>query len=342
MSRVAAFGELLLRLKSPGHERLFQSPNLEATFGGAEANVAVTLAAFGVSSSMISAVPPGPIGDACIGELRRFGVETSHIARQGERLGIYYLEAGSSQRPSTVVYDRASSSLATARADDFDWDAVLDGVDWFHITGITPAISASAADLALQATRQAREKGLQVSCDYNYRGNLWKYGRAAPDVMRELVKHVTVGVAGREDCQKMLGIDLWPDAGSKELEPERYEALARAVLDEFPNLEMQVITLRESKSADANSWRACLHDRNAFLVSRGYDIEPIVDRVGAGDAFTGGLIYGLLTHGDRARALEFATAASCLKHTIPGDFNRVTVAEVEGLIRDGGSGRVQR
>ena len=342
MSRVVALGELLLRLKSPGYERLFQSPLLEATFGGAEANVAVALSSWGISSAMVSAVPPGAVGDACLGELRRFGVDTGSVKRQGERLGIYFLEAGSNMRSSTVVYDRAASSIATARPDDFDWDAIFDGAEWFHVTGITPAVSASAAELALEATKQARAKGLRVSCDYNYRGNLWKYGRAAPEVMRELVRHCTIGVAGREDCQKMLGIDLWPDPPSGELVPERYAALAERVLEDFPNLEMQVITLREGRSADANAWTACLHDRSEFLVARRYRIDDIVDRVGGGDAFTAGLIYGLMSYGDSRRALEFATAASALKHTIPGDFNRVSVAEVEAAISGEGSGRVQR
>lgn len=341
-SRVVTFGEVMLRLKSPGFERLFQSPVLEATFGGAEANVAVSLAQYGVPVSFASAVPANQVGDACLGELRRFGVDTTHVRRAGGRLGIYFLEAGANQRPSKVTYDRAGSSIATARRGDFDWDAMLDGARWFHVTGVTPAISESAAELAIDGARRAREKGLTVSCDYNYRKNLWKYGKSAPEVMRELVRHVHVGIANEEDCQKALGIDLDVDVHGGVLETARYEAMARCVLDEFPNLKKQVITLRESHSADRNGWSAVLHNRREFLTSRSYDITDIVDRVGAGDSFGAGLIYGLLAYEDDARALEFAAAASCLKHSIPGDFNRVSVAEVEALVKGEGSGRVQR
>jgi 2-dehydro-3-deoxygluconokinase len=340
--RVVTFGEVMLRLKSPGFERLFQSPALEATFGGAEANVAVSLAQFGVPVSFVSAIPPNAIGDACIGELRRFGVDTSRVMRQGGRLGIYFLEAGANQRPSKVVYDRSGSSIASAKPGDFDWDAVLDGARWFHVTGVTPAISASAAELAIEGARRAREKGITVSCDYNYRKNLWKYGKSAPEVMREIVRHVNVGIANEEDCQKALGVDLDVDVHSGELEADKYRAMALRVLETFPSLDKQVITLRESRSADRNGWSAVLHNRREFLTSRRYDIADIVDRVGAGDSFGAGLIYGMLAYSDDAKALEFATAASCLKHSILGDFNRVNVAEVEGLVGGDASGRVQR
>jgi len=341
-ARVVTFGEVMLRLKSPGFDRLFQTPALEATFGGAEANVAVSLAQFGVPVSFVSAIPANPIGDACIGELRRYGVDTAHVRRQGGRLGIYFLEAGANQRPSRVVYDRAGSSIAAAKPGDFDWNAVLDGAAWFHLTGVTPAISQSAADLAIDGARRAREKGITVSCDYNYRKNLWKYGKSAPEVMREVVRHAHVGIANEEDCQKALGLELDVDVTTGALETDRYCAIALRVLDEFPGLERQVITLRESHSADRNGWSAVLHNRKQFLVSRRYEITDIVDRVGAGDSFGAGLIYGLLTLGDDARALEFATAASCLKHSILGDFNRVSVAEVEALVGGDASGRVQR
>ena len=342
VKRVVTFGEVMLRLKSPGFERLFQSPVLEATFGGAEANVAVSLAQFGVPVSFVSAIPANPVGDACLGELRRFGVDTSHVRRHGERLGIYFLEVGANQRASKVTYDRSGSAIASARPGDFDWDAVLAGADWFHLTGVTPAISETAAQLAIEGARRAREKGITVSCDYNYRKNLWKYGKSAPDVMREVVRHVHVGIANEEDCQKALGIDLDVDVHAGALEADRYRALAEGVLGEFPNLERQVITLRESHSADRNGWSAVMHNRTEFLVSRTYEITDIVDRVGAGDSFGAALIYGLRAYGDDARALEFATAASCLKHSIPGDFNRVGVAEVEALVQGEGSGRVQR
>jgi 2-dehydro-3-deoxygluconokinase len=340
--RVVTFGEVMLRLKSPGVERLFQSPALEATFGGAEANVAVSLAQFGVPVSFVSAIPASPVGDACIGELRRFGVDTSHVRRQGGRLGIYFLETGANQRPSNVVYDRSGSAIATAKVGDFDWDTILDGASWLHLTGVTPAISQSAADLAIEGARRARETGITVSCDYNYRKNLWKYGRSAPEVMREIVRHVNVGIANEEDCQQALGIDLDVDVAAGTLPADSYAAMASRVLDEFPNLDRQVITLRESHSADRNGWSAVLHNRRECLASRRYEITDIVDRVGAGDSFGAGLIYGLLAYADDRQALEFATAASCLKHSIAGDFNRVTVSEVETLVRGEASGRVQR
>ncbi|HEU0078176.1 MAG TPA: sugar kinase [Longimicrobiaceae bacterium] len=344
MPRVVTFGEIMLRLKSPGHERLLQSPSLEATFGGGEANVAVSLANYGFSASFVTAVPANNLGDAALAEVRRFGVDTSHVRRQGERLGIYFLETGSNARPSKVTYDRSHSSIATAKPGDFDWDAILEGAEWFHVTGITPALSQSAADLALESARQARSKGIQVSCDYNYRKNLWKYGKQAPEVMRELAKHVTVGIANEEDCQKALGLsldDVDVHSGG-ELDADKYRQMAERVLAGFPNLEKQAITLRESRSADDNGWAACIHDGRDFHVSRRYEITDIVDRVGGGDSFAGGLIYGLLAYGDDRRALEFATAASALKHTVPGDFNRVSVAEVEALMGGDASGRVQR
>jgi len=342
MKRVVTFGEIMLRLKSPAHERLFQSPVLEATFGGGECNVAVSLANFGVPASFVTAVPADNIGDAAIAEARRFGVDTTFMKRQGERLGIYFLETGSNQRPSKVTYDRAHSAIASARPGDFDWDAILDGADWFHITGITPALSQSAADLSLESVQQARAKGIPVSCDYNYRKNLWKYGRSAPDVMRELVKHVTVGIANEEDCQKSLGVDVDVDVHSGELEMEKYSQIAQRVMDEFPNLEKQAITLRESRSADRNGWGACIHNGREFLSSPKYEITDIVDRVGGGDSFAAGLVYGLLAYDSDQKALDFATAASCLKHTIAGDFNLVTVGEVEALMKGDASGRVQR
>ena len=342
MTRVVTFGEVMLRLKAPAAERLFQSSMLEATFGGAEANVAVSLAQFGMAVSFVSAIPANPVGDACIAELRSFGVDTAHVRRQGARLGIYFLEAGANQRPSRVTYDRSGSAIAAAKPGDFNWNAIFDGASWFHVTGVTAAISPSAADVCIEAARAARAKGLTVSCDYNYRKNLWKYGKKAPEVMRELVKHAQIGIANEEDCQQALGIDVAVDVHSGTLETERYATIARRVLDEFPNLERQVITLRESRTADVNGWSGVLATRANFLSSRRYEITDIVDRVGAGDSFCAGLIYGLLTYRDDAKALEFATAASCLKHSIPGDFNRVSVAEAEALVQGEASGRVQR
>jgi 2-dehydro-3-deoxygluconokinase len=341
--RVVTFGEVMLRLKSPGFERLFQSPVLEATFGGAEANVAVSICNYGLQATFATAIPANNIGDACMGELRRWGVDTSAVKRQGERLGIYFLETGANQRASKVTYDRGASSISTAKSGDFDWDTIFDGASWFHVSGVTPAISQSAADLSIEAAKAAQAKGITVSCDYNYRKNLWKYGKKAPEVMRELVKYVDVGIANEEDCQMSLGVKMdGIDVHSGELDSAKYEAMAKKVLDEFPNLKKQVITLRESHSADRNGWSACLHNGKEFLMSRHYDITDIVDRVGGGDSFAGGLIYGMLAYPNDQQALEFATAASCLKHSINGDFNRVTVPEVEALMKGDASGRVQR
>jgi 2-dehydro-3-deoxygluconokinase len=323
-------------------ERLFQSQTLEATFGGAEANVAISLAHFGVDATFVTAVPMNPVGDACVAELRRFGVDTSRIKRQGERLGIYYLETGANQRPSRVTYDRGASAIAVAKPGDFDWPAIFQGAHWFHVSGVTPAISATAAQLALDATRAARAARVPVSIDYNFRKNLWRWGKKAPEVMRELVSLAQVGVANEEDCQQALGITIDVDVSRGELTAEQYCVLAERVLEEFPNLERQAITLRESHSADRNGWSAVLHNRKQFLKSSKYEITDIVDRVGAGDSFAAGLIHGLLTYRDDAKALEFATAASCLKHSIDGDFNRVGVVEVEALMKGEASGRVQR
>ena len=343
VKRVVTFGEVMLRLKSPGFDRLFQSPVLEATFGGAEANVAVSIANYGLPARFATAIPANNVGDACMGELRRWGVDTSAVKRQGERLGIYFLETGANQRASKVTYDRGASSISTAKPGDFDWDAIFDGASWFHVSGVTPAISQSAADLSIEAAKAAQAKGVTVSCDYNFRKNLWRYGKKAPEVMRELVKHVDVGIANEEDCQMSLGVTMDDvDVHSGQLDTAKYEAMAKKVLEEFPNLKKQVITLRESHSADRNGWSACMHNGTEFLMSRHYDITDIVDRVGGGDSFAAGLIYGLLAYPNDQQALEFATAASCLKHSIGGDFNRVTVPEVEALMKGDASGRVQR
>lgn len=342
MSEFLSFGEIMLRLKTPGHERFFQSPAFEATFGGGEANVAVALANYGLDAGFVSALPQNAIGDAAIRELRSFGVDTSAIRRSGDRVGIYYLETGANQRPSKVVYDRSGSSIAGAKPGDFDWDRILDGARWLHITGITPALSQSAADLSFEAVKAAKAHGLTVSCDFNYRGKLWKYGKRAPEVMTELVRFVDVGIANEEDCQKSLGVTADVDVESGELDLEKYEALSRKTMEIFPNLSVMAITLRESQSADRNGWAACLRDAGGFRVSRRYEITDIVDRVGGGDSFASALIYGLNAWDERQQSLEFAVAASCLKHSIAGDFNRVTVAEVENLLGGDASGRVQR
>ena len=344
MKRVTVtFGEIMLRLAPLAFERFLQSPQFVASFGGGEANVAVALAQFGMPSAYVTVLPEkNPIADAAISELRRFGVDTTHIVRGTGRMGIYYIETGANQRPSKVVYDREHSAIALAKSGDFDWNCIFEGANWFHLTGIAPALSASASEIALEAVRKAREKGTTISCDLNYRKNLWRWGKPATEVMPELVKHVDVAIANEEDIQTALGIHADVDVHSGQLDPAQYEALTAEVLTQYPNLKAVAITLRESRSASHNGWSACLNDREQFLVSRHYEITHIVDRVGSGDSFAAGLIYGFQKLATRREALEFAAAASCLKHSVPGDFSRSTVEEVEALLKGGGSGRVQR
>ena len=342
--KVVTFGEIMLRLKSPGFERFFQSPSLEATFGGGEANVCVSLANFGMDTAFVTLLPNNDIGEACLRELRGFGIDVSNIVRNSNRMGIYFLETGAVQRPSKVIYDRAESAIAKAKPGDIDWNKAFSGADWFHFTGITPALSQGAADLCLEAVKAAKALGLHVSCDLNYRKNLWKYGKTASEVMRELTRFVDTVVANEEDFQMALGLkaESHGDVESGELNVEQYKAIATLAMQEFPNIKRVAITLRESKNANHNDWSACLYNGKDFLLSRKYQITHIVDRVGGGDSFGAGLIYGINTYGDEKKALEFAVAASCLKHTINGDFNRVSVAEVESLMKGSGSGRVQR
>jgi len=333
----------MLRLAPPGFERFLQSPSFGATFGGGEANVTVALAGFGLASAFVTVLPENnALADAVIAELRGFEVDTSRILRGKGRLGIYFVEMGANQRPSKVIYDREYSAIALAKPGEIRWDTALEDASWFHVTGITPAISATASELALESVRKARQIGITVSCDLNYRKNLWKWGKPAAFVMRELLKGVDIAIANEEDVQMTLGIKSQADVKSGALDGSQYESLTATVLSEFPNLKAIAITLRESKSASHNGWSACMNDRNKFIVSRAYDITHIVDRVGTGDSFAAGLIYGLqklTTHQD---ALEFAVAASCLKHSISGDFLRCSVQEVEALLHGGGSGRVQR
>ena len=340
--KVLTFGEIMLRLKAPGHERFFQSPSLEATFGGGEANVAVSLANYGMDAAFLTVLPKNDIAEACIRELRYFGVDTSRILRGEGRMGIYYLQGGANQLPSKVVYDRAYSAIALAKPGDIDWDKAFDGVDWFHITGITPAISETAMELSLESVAEAKKRGITVSCDLNYRKNLWKYGKAASEVMNKLAESVDVAIANEEDVQKSLGITADVDVESGALDREKYRVLGNKVLAAFPNMKLIAITLRESHSADHNGWAACLNDGEHFYVSKKYEIRDIIDRVGGGDSFAGGLIYGLNHYTDRQQALEFAVAASCLKHSVIGDFNRVSVSDVEKLASGDGTGRVQR
>ena len=342
MNKFVTFGEIMLRLKSPGFERLFQSNLLEASFGGGEANVAISLANFGMDAEFVTVLPDNAIADNCIMELRKWGVDTKNIVRGEGRMGLYFLENGANQRPSVVVYDRAYSSIALAQPGLIDWDTVFENARWFHITGITPALSEDARQGSLEAVKKAKERGLTVSCDFNYRKNLWKYGKKPTEVMPELVKYCDIGIANEEDCQKSLGIKLDTDVVSGVLDTNKYKILSDKVLQEYPNLRIMAITLRESKSANVNGWSACLNDRDRFYISKKYEISDIVDRVGGGDSFSAGLIYGLNHYEDNADALEFAVAASCLKHSISGDFNRVSIAEVIKLKEGDSSGRVQR
>ena len=343
-TRIVTFGEIMLRLKNIGSERLMQSPMLEATFGGGEANVAVSLANYGLDASFVTLLPDNDITAACIRELRGLGVDTRSIVFKPGRIGIYFLESGAVQRPSKVIYDRAYSSISLGEVGDIDWDKCFAGASWYHITGITPAISEGSCRLAIESVKAAKRLGLTVSMDLNYRKNLWKYGKRADEVMPELVKYTDVIIANEEDVQKALGISADSAKGADEgkLDTALYENLCKQVMNAYPNVKKIAITLRESVNANYNDWSACLYNGKEFILSRKYKITHIVDRVGGGDSFSGGLIYGLNTYDNDRDALEFAVAASCLKHTIPGDYNRVSVKEVENLMHGSGSGRVQR
>ena len=342
MSKFLTFGELMLRLKSPGRERLMQSPSLEATFGGGEANVAVSLANYGLDAEFLSVIPSNSIGDAAIGELRRFNVGTDKIIRTDGRMGIYYLETGANQRASKVIYDRAYSAISMFDPEKYDWDSIYNNVTWLHISGITPAISEQTKDASIASVKEAKKRGITVSIDLNYRKNLWKYGVDAKEVMSVMTEYADVIIANEEDCQKSLGLECKSNVEGGKLDNEDYRKLSNSLLEKYPNVKKVAITLRESKSADINFWAAALNNGTDFIVSHKYEMYDIVDRVGGGDSFAGGLIYGLNVLGDDKEALEFAVAASCLKHTIDGDFNRVTVDEVLKLAKGDGSGRVQR
>ena len=342
MSKFLTFGELMLRLKSPGRERLMQSPSLEATFGGGEANVAVSLANYGLDAEFLSVIPSNSIGDAAIGELRRFNVGTDKIIRTDGRMGIYYLETGANQRASKVIYDRAYSAISMFDPEKYDWESIFNNVTWLHISGITPAISEQTKDASIASVKEAKKRGITVSIDLNYRKNLWKYGVDAKEVMSVMTEYADVIIANEEDCQKSLGLECKSNVEGGKLDNEDYRKLSNSLLEKYPNVKKVAITLRESKSADINFWAAALNNGTDFIVSRKYEMYDIVDRVGGGDSFAGGLIYGLNVLGDDKEALEFAVAASCLKHTIDGDFNRVTVDEVLKLAKGDGSGRVQR
>ena len=345
MSKVVTFGEVMLRLSTPGFLRFSQVHQLDATFGGGEANVAVSLANYGIDAEFVTRVPDNDIAAACLSELRGLGVNVSHCIKGGDRLGIYFLESGAVARGSKVIYDRAYSSISTVEKGMIDWDAILEGADWFHWTGITPAISQGAADVCLEAIQAAGRLGVPVSCDLNYRKKLWKYGKSVSEVMTELVSGCDLILGNEEDAEKEFGIKPEGFDAEKtegEIDQARFESVCRQLMAKFPRCKKVAITLRGSINASHNTWGGVLFDGSRLYSSKRYDITHIVDRVGGGDSFMGGLIYGLLTYSDAQEALEFAAAASALKHTILGDYNRVTVAEVESLMHGSGSGRVSR
>ena len=332
-TRVVTFGELMLRLSAPGTERLLQTPRLEATFGGSEANVAIGLSVLGLPAAHVTVLPEqNPLSEMCIGELRRFGVDTSQIVRGNGRFGLYYLEPGANQRPPRILYDRENSAMALTKLGDIGWERIFENAGWFHVSEITPAISASAADVTLDAMRKAKKAGLTVSCDLNHRKNLWRWGSEAREVMPALMKHSDIVIGNRETMDIVLGVSANGDV----------KAVTRKALKTYPSLKTVVLTRRESRSASHNAWSACMDDGKNFLESRYYEITHIVERVGGGDAFDAGLIYGLIKLSTPQDALEFASATAVLKHSIPGDFSRSTVEEVNTLLMDGGSGKVQR
>ena len=343
--RVVTFGEIMMRLAPPGHLRFSQARSFNVVYGGGEANVAVSLANYGIDVDYVTRLPNNPLGEACLRFLREHGVGVDHIVRGGDRLGIYFLEVGAVARGSQVVYDRAGSALATIEPGMVDWHAVFEGARWFHWTGITPAISKGAAAVCLEAVQVAKDMGLTVSCDLNYRKKLWKWGRTPGEVMAELVPYCDIAIGNEEDADKVFGIRAQGvDVTAGEVDAERYRSVCEQLVHKFPNLTTVAITLRGSLSASHNTWSGILwHGSNVYTAPT-YDITHIVDRVGGGDSFMGGLIYGLLTYGKEnlQGALEFAVAASCLKHTVYGDVNLVTVDEVEKLMGGDRSGRVSR
>ena len=342
--KVVTFGEIMMRLAPPGFQRFSQARSFDVTYSGGEANVAVALARFGIPADYVTRLPANDLGEACLMYLQQYGVGVTKIARGGDRLGIYFLETGAMQRPSKVIYDRAGSAIATIERGMIDWRAVFADADWFHWTGITPAISAGAAEVCLEAAQVAKEMGLTVSCDLNYRKNLWKWGKKAGEVMPELVGHADVAIGNEEDADKVFGIrSPETDVTAGKVEAAQYRYVAEELAKRFPNLQTIAVTLRGSISASHNTWSGVLWSQGEFYTGPKFNLTHIVDRVGGGDAFGAGLIYGLRTYGaDRQKALDFAVAASCLKHSILGDFNLVTVKEVEQLMAGDASGRVSR
>jgi len=344
MKKVVTFGEIMLRLSPPGFLRFTQARSFDVIYGGGEANVAASLAQFSMPVDYVTRLPKNDIGEACLQYLRQYGIGTSKIILGGDRLGIYFLENGAAQRGSIVIYDRANSSLAAIQKGMLDWQTVFADADWFHWTGITPAVSQGAAEVCLEAVQTAKQLGLTISCDLNYRKNLWKWGKKANEVMPELVSFCDVTIGNEEDAEKVFGIKApEADVTAGKVEASQYRFVCEQLAKRFPGLKTIAITLRGSLSASHNTWSGVLWRAGDFFTALRYDITHIVDRVGGGDAFMGGLIYGLRTYGDDyQKALHFAVAASCLKHSIVGDFNQVSVAEVESIMGGNVSGRVSR
>ena len=343
-NKVLTFGEIMLRLATPGYLRFGQATEFEASYAGGEANVAVSLANYGIPATFVTSLPKNDLGDAAIASLKSLDVETNLITRGGDRIGIYYLEAGAVSRGSKVIYDRAGSSFAKLKKGSIDWDKAFEGVTWFHWTGITPAVSEEAADECLEACEVASKRGITVSTDLNFRNKLWKWGKKAGEVMEKLVAHCDVILGNEEDADMVFGIKPeGVDVKSGHVEGAAYESVGKQLMTKFPKAKKVIITLRGSVSASHNSWSGVLWDGKKLFEAPTYQITHIVDRVGGGDSFMGGLIYGLIAYPkDDQKALNFAVAASCLKHTIKGDFNRVTVEEVEKLMEGDASGRVSR
>ena len=340
MSKVVTMGEIMLRLSSPFNSRFVQSQSFDVNYGGGEANVAVSLANYGHDAYFVSKVPAHEIGDCAVNSLRKFGVHTDYIARGGDRLGIYYLETGASMRPSKVIYDRAHSSISEANPSDFDFDKIFENANWFHWSGITPAISDKSAEILRLALISAKKHGVTVSCDLNFRKKLWTSEKAI-SIMRPLMQYVDVCIGNEEDAQLCLGFKPDSDVTGGKTDASGYKEIFKQMKEEF-GFKYVVSTLRESFSATHNGWKALIYNGEEFYESKRYDINPIIDRVGGGDSFAGGLIHGLLKFKDQGKALEFAVAASALKHTIPGDYNCVSEKEVETLMGGDASGRVQR
>jgi len=338
--KVVTFGELMLRLNPPMYHRFFQNDQLVATFGGGEANVSVSLANYGLDSAFVTKLPTHAIGQGAVNSLRYFGVDTSKITRGGERVGIYYMEKGASQRGSVCIYDRKHSAIAEAERTDFNWDEIFEGADWFHFTGITPALGGNLVDICIDACEAAKKHGVTISCDLNYRGKLWTRAEAK-EAMTKLAKYIDVCIANEEDAKDVFGIEATDtDIYGGKLNHEGYKSVAKQLADTY-GFKKVAITLRTSISASDNDWAGMLYDGEDYHFSKSYSLR-IVDRVGGGDSFGGGLIYSLVTGKTSKEAIEFAVAASALKHSIDGDYNRVTVAEVEKLAGGDGSGRVQR